>query len=135
MSPEDRRGALPRGQETILLVEDELALLNLAKQMLEVQGFPVLTASSPSEAIRLAKTYSGPIHLLVTDIIMPEMNGYELAGKLQALIPDLKCLFTSGYTRDVFERHGMPEDGVNFLAKPFSMQDFSRKVRDTLDEP
>ncbi len=123
-----------RGQETILVVEDEPALLDLSKRMLEKQGYRVLAAGMPVEAIRLAEEYAGAIHLLMTDVIMPEMNGRELAKRLLSLYPNLKRLFMSGYTANVIAHHGVLDDGVYFIQKPFSRKDLASKVREALDQ-
>jgi response regulator RpfG family c-di-GMP phosphodiesterase len=125
--------ALIRGRETILLVEDEHAILKLAKRMLETQGYTVLAASLPGEAIRLAKEHIGEIHLLMTDVIMPEMNGRDLAKNLLSLYPFIKRLFTSGYTADVIANQGILDEGVHFIQKPFSMQDLAAKVHEVLE--
>jgi CheY-like chemotaxis protein len=122
-----------RGQETVLIVEDEPAILDLSKQLLEMQGYRVLTAGTPGEAIRLAEKHKGEIHLLLTDVIMPEMNGRELAGKLLSLYPGLKRLFMSGYTADIIAPHGVLDEGVHFLQKPFSLNALAAKVREALD--
>ena len=124
----------PRGNETILLVEDELAILNMAKTMLEGLGYTVLSANSPREAIRIAKKHSGAIHLLMTDVIMPEMNGRELAVKLSALYANLKSLYISGYTADVIAHHGVLDEGVYFIQKPFSLRNLAARVREALNE-
>ena len=126
--------AAPRGQETILLVEDEPAILNLASVMLEEQGYTVLKAVTPGEAIRLAREHPGEIHLLMTDVIMPEMNGRDVARNVQRLHPHIKCLFMSGYTADVIAHHGVLDDGVHFIQKPFSLLTMAATVRDVLDE-
>jgi CheY-like chemotaxis protein len=122
-----------RGQETVLMVEDEPLILDLGKEMLEMQGYRVLSAGTPGEAIRLAGEHNGEIHLLMTDVVMPEMNGRELARKLLALYPGLKCLFMSGYTADVIAPHGVLDEGVHFIQKPFSLDNLAAKVRETLD--
>jgi CheY-like chemotaxis protein len=121
-----------RGTETILLVEDEFAILKLATTMLERQGYSVLAAGTPGEAIRLARAFEGEIHLLMTDVVMPEMNGRDLARNVQVLYPDVKRLFMSGYTADVIAHHGVLEDGVSFIQKPFSVRDLAAKVREVL---
>ncbi len=121
------------GKETILLVEDEPVLLELTSQMIEMQGYQVLAAHSPSEALRLSEIHPGPIHLLMTDVVMPEMNGKDLACKLLSLHSDLRCLFVSGYTSDVIAHHGVIDEGVHFLQKPYTAQVLSRKVREVLD--
>ena len=125
---------LKLGQETILLVEDELVLLELNKFILERLGYQVLAAGTPGEAIRLAEEYTGEIHLLMTDVVMPEMNGQDLARKMMSLSPHLKCLFTSGYTADVIAHHGVLDEGVHFIQKPFSRKDLATKIREVLDQ-
>jgi CheY-like chemotaxis protein len=121
------------GRETILLVEDEPAILRLGTTMLERQGYHVIPAATPGEAIRLAREVAGDIDLLVTDVVMPEMNGRDLARNLLSLYPDLARLYMSGYTADVIAHHGVLDDGVHFLQKPFSGQDLAAKVREALD--
>ena len=123
-----------RGHETILLVEDEPAILKLTTTMLEQQGYTVLAAGTPGEAIRLAEEHAGEIHLLMTDVVMPEMNGRDLAKNLLSLYPNLKRLFMSGYTADVIAHHGVLDEGVHFIQKPFSMKDLAAKVREALGE-
>ena len=122
-----------RGHETVLLVEDEPALLELGIQMLEMQGYRVLAAATPGEAVKLAEEHLGEIHLLLTDVVMPEMNGRELAKKLLALYPGLKRLFMSGYTADVIAHHGVIDEEVKFIQKPFSLDALAAKVREALD--
>jgi len=122
-----------RGHETVLVVEDEEALLDLNKRILEKQGYRVLAASTPSEAIRLAEDYPGEIHLLMTDVVMPEMNGRDLSDKILSRYPHMRCLFTSGYTADVIAHHGVLDEGVHFIQKPFSRKDLAAKVRKALD--
>jgi CheY-like chemotaxis protein len=123
----------PTGNETILLVEDEPAILRMTRMMLERKGYSVLSAATPVEAIDLAKTRADKIDLLMTDVVMPEMNGRDLAGKLTALFPDIKILFMSGYTANVIAHHGVLDEGVAFIQKPFSMQKLAEKVRGVLD--
>jgi PAS domain S-box-containing protein len=123
-----------RGQEIVLVVEDEPALLDLSKLILEKQGYRVLTAGTPGEAIRLAEEYAGEIHLLITDVVMPEMNGRDLAKKILSLCPNLKRLFMSGYTSNVIAHHGVLDEGVHFIQKPFSRKDLAAKVREALDQ-
>ncbi len=125
---------LHRGRETILLVEDERGVLHLTMTMLEKQGYSVLATKSPSEAIRISEEYTGEICLLLTDVIMPEMNGCELAEKLQARYPGLKRLLMSGYTADIIAGQGVLEDGFHFIQKPFTLKALSAKVREVLDE-
>jgi two-component system cell cycle sensor histidine kinase/response regulator CckA len=125
---------LKQGRETVLVVEDEPALLDLNKLQLEAQGYRVFPAGTPGEAIRLAEECSEEIHLLMTDVVMPEMNGRELATKILSLYPSLKCLFTSGYTADVIAHHGVLDKGVYFIQKPFSRKSLAAKVREVLDQ-
>ncbi len=119
--------------ETVLLVEDEPTILKMTAMMLERQGYTVLRAGTPGEAIRMAKQYAGNIHLLMTDVVMPEMNGRDLAGNILSLYPGIKCLFISGYTANVIAHHGVLDKGVNFIQKPFSKQDLAMKVREVLE--
>jgi len=115
-------------------VEDEPSILKMTGMMLENQGYAVLTASTPGEAIRKAKEHTGEIHLLMTDVVMPEMNGRELAKELFPLFPDMKRLFMSGYTANVIAHRGVIDEGVNFIQKPFAMHDIVAKVREALDD-
>lgn len=121
------------GRETILLVEDEPSLLKMTEVMLRRLGYFVLPALTPEEAVRLAAGYRGDIQLLITDVIMPHMNGRELADQLQSIRPDLRCLFMSGYTADVIAKKGILEKGVHFIQKPFQKKELAAKVRETLD--
>lgn len=123
-----------RGHETILLVEDEPAMLKLMKRVVERLDYTVLAAGTPGEAIRLAQEYNGEIHLLMTDVIMPEMNGRELAKSLLPLYPNIKRLFMSGYTADVIAHHGVLDKGVHFIQKPVPLKDLAAKVREVLDD-
>jgi PAS domain S-box-containing protein len=120
------------GSETILLVEDEPDLLKMTTRILQRQGYKVLGASNPGEAMRLAETHPGEIQLLITDVIMPEMNGPDLAHRLLCLHPTMKHLFVSGYTADVIDHHGVLGEGVHFLQKPFSRKEIAAKVREIL---
>jgi PAS domain S-box-containing protein len=124
-----------RGSETILLVEDESQILMLAQLILQQQGYRVLAASLPQEAIRLAEAHPGPIHLLITDVIMPGMNGRELRDRIAALKPGLRCLFISGYTADVLAAGGGNTPGVDFQQKPFTPPELTERVRRVLDGP
>jgi two-component system cell cycle sensor histidine kinase/response regulator CckA len=129
----EAEGPSLRGHETILLVEDEPANLKLIGKILERQGYTVLSAGTPGEAIRLAREYAGEIHLLMTDVIMPEMNGRDLARILLSMFPRLKRLFASGYTANVIAHQGVLDDGVHFIQKPFSRKSLAAKVREALD--
>ncbi len=119
--------------ETLLLVEDDLALLNVTRTMLQRLGYTVLAAATPREALDLAADHGDLIRLLVTDVVMPQMNGRELAERIGELRPGLRCLFMSGYTADVIAHHGVVDDSVAFLQKPFSLEELGRRVRETLD--
>lgn len=130
---QESQESVMRSQETVLVVEDELAILSLSKRMLERQGYQVLTANTPVEAIRLVEDYPGDIDLLMTDVVMPEMNGRDLAKRILSFYPSIKCLFTSGYTANVIAHHGVLDEGVHFLQKPFSLKDLTVKVRAALE--
>jgi CheY-like chemotaxis protein len=121
--------------ETVLLVEDEPAILHMGEVMLKRLGYHVLTAGTPAKALLLAKEQARPIELLITDVVMPEMNGRQLSEQLQALCPGLKTLYMSGYTASVIARRGILEEGVNFIQKPYSPKDLGAKVRKVLDQP
>ncbi len=121
-----------RGDEGILLVEDDPMILEVARLMLESLGYRVLAAATPMEAIDAIKAHDGEIQLLVTDVIMPDMNGWELAEKLAALFPNLRCLFMSGYTADMVSQYGALREGAHFIHKPFSVRGLSLKVREVL---
>jgi PAS domain S-box-containing protein len=122
-----------RGHETILLVEDELTILELTATLLGQLGYDVLSANSPHDAIRMVSEFNGNIDLLVTDVIMPEMNGRELTQRLFALQPKMKCLFMSGYTADIIASQGVLDESVFFIQKPFSQRQLSVKVREVLE--
>jgi CheY-like chemotaxis protein len=122
-----------RGSETVLLVEDESQILDLGRRILESHGYHVLAAATPAEALARAMAHPGPIHLLVTDVVMPGMNGRHLHERLQAQRPDLRCLFMSGYTANVIAHHGVLEEGIEFLEKPFTVQTLVGKVREILE--
>ena len=119
--------------ETVLLVEDEPTILELGEMMLKKFGYQVLSAGSARDAIALAEAHQGRIDLLVTDVVMPEMNGRELAQRLQGMRPEIKCLFMSGYTADVIAHHGVLAPGVHFIQKPFSVQSLAAKVREAIE--
>jgi PAS domain S-box-containing protein len=122
------------GHETILLVEDELSILELVATMLQQEGYTVLAAATPGGAIELAQKHAERIHLLFTDVIMPEMNGRDLALRLRSMHPTIKRLFMSGYTADVMADHGVLDEGVNFIQKPFARKDLANKVREVLEQ-
>ncbi|MFP4548455.1 MAG: PAS domain S-box protein [Fidelibacterota bacterium] len=118
--------------ELILLVEDEKKIIEMSKKILTMLGYEVISANSPIKAIKLAREYKHTIKLLITDVIMPEMNGKELADKLVQEIPQLNVLFMSGYTASTIERQGIIDGDVNFIQKPFAMKDFGDKIREIL---
>jgi signal transduction histidine kinase len=127
-------GPLQRGTETVLLVEDDQSVRHLARRVLEVQGYEVLTASNGADGLRVARGQKElPIHLVVTDVIMPRMDGKMMSEWLQSTYPDLKILFTSGYTDDAIARHGIDGPGIAFLPKPYTPAGLVRKVREMLD--
>jgi DNA-binding NtrC family response regulator len=123
---------LPDGKEMILLVEDQPDILQLCRQMLEYKGYTVLAAASPKEATELAEQYKEMINLLVTDVIMPDMNGSHLFKALQSDCPNLKVLFMSGYTADFLTHHLQHIEGVKFIEKPFTSNALILKVQETL---
>ena len=120
--------------ETVLLVEDDVSLLELASGILDRLGYTVLAAGTPGEAMRLVEEYTAEIHLLMTDIIMPEMSGRDLAEKIKEARPAMKCLFMSGYTANVISCRGMLDEGVQFIQKPFSMREIAAKIRIELEK-
>ncbi len=124
----------PTGTETLLIVEDEEAVLKLATRFSEELGYRVLTASSPAEAFEIADRFKERLHLLLTDVILPGKTGREVWETLSEARPGLKCLFMSGYTANVIAHRGVLYEGVQFLPKPFSRQDFALKIRVTLDQ-
>jgi len=123
------------GTETVLLVEDEASILELGTSILTRYGYTVLSAKSPFEAVILANNHDGPIHLLVTDVVMPKMDGKELKERLCAVRPGIRCLFMSGYTANAIAHHGVLDKDVYFLQKPFSVIRMAEKVREALDFP
>jgi CheY-like chemotaxis protein len=124
----------PRGHETILLVEDEEAVRTTTKLALELLGYTVLEAESGTKAIRLCESHADPIHLLISDVIMPEMGGRLVAERVTAISPQIKVLFFSGYTDDAVVRHGISKSEVAFLQKPFRLEGLALKVREVLDQ-
>ncbi|HEY0256479.1 MAG TPA: response regulator [Candidatus Methylacidiphilales bacterium] len=131
-----KSGPVRSGTETVLVVEDEPSLRHLAKGVLRGKGYQVLTAPNGQDALRVANEHKGsPISLVVTDVIMPRMGGKVMAEWLKISFPDLKVLFTSGYTDDAIAHHGVLEGGVEFLPKPYTPASLARKVREVLDAP
>lgn len=126
--------AVQKGEETILLVEDEQMILEMTTRMLRHEGYRIIAVASPEEAVRIAAEHPQAIHLLITDVIMPSMNGKELARRLHTVHPDLRCLFMSGYTADIIAQHGVLDTGISFIQKPFSRTELLTKVREVLDQ-
>ena len=126
---------VPQGHgETVLLIEDEESILKLGQKILERLGYTVLSAGTPGEALRLAETHAGEIHLLITDVVMPEMNGRDLAERIVSIKPGLKCLFMSGYTANAITHSNVLDEGMQFIQKPFSLKNLAAKVREVLDQ-
>lgn len=121
------------GSETILVVEDDERLLALGRKILTQKGYRILGAKSGEEALEVYKAADTRIDLLLTDVVMPGMNGRELAEHMESLRPGLKVLYMSGYTDDTITRHGVLPEGIEFLEKPFTMEGLARKVRGVLD--
>jgi PAS domain S-box-containing protein len=128
-------GPVPTGRETVLVVEDEAALRDLACELLEMLGYRVLNASTPEGALILAEEYDGPIHLLLTDVVLPGMDGRSLFEKLVLTRPATKVLYVSGYTENFIVHHGVLDPGIPFLAKPFTVELLAHKIRDILNKP
>ena len=124
-----------RGSETILIVEDDPALLRMSTRILRSAGYKVLMAAEGAEALRVLEYHEGPVDLLLTDVVMPGMGGRELAGWLADIRPEIKVLYTSGYTDDAILRHGVLERTAHFISKPYKRADLTRKVRAVLDGP
>jgi PAS domain S-box-containing protein len=122
------------GVETVLLVEDEEVVREMATEILRENGYHVMEAKHPQEALSLAAQYDGIIHLMLTDVVMPQMSGRDLAEQLMPTRPDMKVLYMSGYTDDAIVHHGVLEEGTAFIAKPFSIDGLARKLREVLDE-
>jgi nitrogen-specific signal transduction histidine kinase/CheY-like chemotaxis protein len=125
-------GDLTKGSGTVLIVEDEVSILEVAKAILERLGYTILTTNKPEKALTMVAQNPTPIDLLITDVVMPEMNGKDLAERIRKLNPDIKVLFMSGYTADVVALRGILEDNIQFLQKPFSMSTLSKKVNEVL---
>lgn len=121
------------GNETILMVEDEINILEMGKTILEKFGYKVLTAISPLEALEIVKEHGDSIELLITDLIMPGMNGRQLADSVAKLYPGIKVIYTSGYTPNVIMQSGVIRDNINFIQKPYSIHDLLLKVREVLN--
>jgi CheY-like chemotaxis protein len=132
--PTDTTSEIPRGNETILLVEDDAANLNIAQLLLEECGYTVISTVSSSEACALFEQHVAEIDLLLSDVIMPKVSGKELYNQIRAIKPDIKVLFMSGYTDDIITNRGVLPQGANFIHKPFAIKAFAHKVRSVLDK-
>ncbi|HSS18732.1 MAG TPA: PAS domain S-box protein [Pyrinomonadaceae bacterium] len=124
---------IKRGWETVLLVEDEDMVRNLASELLEDSGYVVIKANGGEEAIKLCREHGAPIDLLITDVVMPKISGKEVAAQLRVIHPETKVLFMSGYTDQAIVHHGIVDSDIAFIQKPFSEQALAQKVRDVLD--
>ena len=133
LNKKDERTDYQRGSETILIVEDEDLVRTITAKVLKLQGYKILQAATPAEALLLCEQYNKPIHLLITDIVMPQMNGRELSERVQKQMPSVKVLFMSGYTDDQIIQHGVFDSELEFLQKPFSPTNLTKKVRHILD--
>ena len=125
---------LPRGSETVLLVEDEEEVRKLAAQILQRQGYKVLEAPQGGDALLICEQHQTPVHLMLTDVVMPGMSGHQLAERLKSLQPEMKVLYMSGYTDNTIIQHGVLVEGVNYISKPFTVDALERKVREVLDQ-
>lgn len=119
-------------EDVILLVDDDFLLLKMIATMLRSQGYNVLATTMPQEALQLAEDYRGKIHLLISDVVMPDMNGRELADKIVSFSPHLQCLFMSGYTDDIISQNDILNNEVHFISKPFTKNSLIAKVGDLL---
>lgn len=128
-----RAAGASRGTETILVVEDDERIGRVAKRILELAGYTVLMAARGGDALRLLENHHGPVHLMLTDVVMPGMSGGDLAVRLEVSHPLMKVLYTSGHTDNAIVHHGVLDEGLHFLAKPYSVADLTRKVREVLD--
>ena len=132
-APQARAPEMTRGSETILIAEDEPTILNLAERVLARYGYSVLKAKSPQQAIEITREHEGPIDLLITDIVMPEMNGKDLYDQIVSMRPGVRAIFMSGYTANAITHQGVLQDGVLFLQKPFRAHELLASVREALD--
>jgi two-component system cell cycle sensor histidine kinase/response regulator CckA len=128
-------GEALHGTETILLAEDEQLVLRLACEVLRMYDYEVLEATNGDAALLICERFTEPIHLLITDVIMPGMNGHELSDRLRHLRPEMKALYMSGYTDNAIVHHEVLAEGANFIQKPFSADSLARRVREILDAP
>jgi nitrogen-specific signal transduction histidine kinase/CheY-like chemotaxis protein len=127
-------GEVPRGNETVLIVEDEEVVRKLAIRVLKRQGYKILEAPDGGKAFLLCEVFKDSIHLILTDVVMPGMSGHKLVGRLKEIHPEMKVLYMSGYTDNAILHHGVLEPGTNFIQKPFTVDGLARKVREVLDK-
>jgi CheY-like chemotaxis protein len=120
---------------TVLLVEDSDVVRAMTREILEINGYRVLDACSPVDAIRICRSHEGEIHLLLTDVVMPGMSGRELSDRLGPMRPDMKVLYMSGYTEDVIARNGVLDPGIQFIQKPFTPASMAEKILEVLKNP
>jgi PAS domain S-box-containing protein len=132
-APSAPRVKAERGVETILIVDDEQSVRHLTKHLLEFSGYKVLMAANGGEALEVLERHAGPVHLVLTDVVMPGITGPELVERLAHIRPSLKVLYTSGYADDAILRHGVFDEGTQFIAKPYTVTTLTRKVREVLD--
>jgi two-component system cell cycle sensor histidine kinase/response regulator CckA len=123
-----------QGRGTVLLVEDNASLLHTTCEVLESAGYRVLKTRNAAEAISTFRQFQSIVRLLLTDVVLPGQNGRDLANELRSIRPNLKIIFISGYPENVITRHGIQEDGMSYLPKPFSLQSLTRKVRQVLEQ-
>jgi CheY-like chemotaxis protein len=133
VQPVKARAGVPRGSETVLLVEDAKAVRALVRGVLHAKGYTVLEASQGEEALEILEQHKGPVHLLVTDVVMPLMGGGELAKRVTSQRPEMKVLYMSGYTDGAIVHQGVLDSGMAFLQKPFTPDALASKVREALD--
>jgi CheY-like chemotaxis protein len=133
IEPDGPSTEAPQSSETILLVEDEVLVRGLERKLLEQRGYTVLEAESVGHALELARDHDGVIDLLLTDVVMPELSGRELAQRLTLVRPEMRILYTSGYAADAISHHGVLEPGIAFLPKPLTATSLAQKVREVLD--
>ncbi len=125
---------LPRGDETILIVEDNHEVRKVTGRIPRMEGYRVLEASNPNTAFSTCNERKGPIHLTITDIVMPEMKGPELAKRLSSLYPEMNILYMSGYVENVISHNGILEKRMEYIQKPFTVNELAKKVREVLDK-
>ncbi len=125
---------LPRGDETILVVEDDEKVRAVTVEVLMKYGYRVLDAPNGAKAMLICENHKGPIHLVLTDVVMPEMSGGELGGKLSLLYPEMKVIYMSGYMENEIVHTGVLQEGVNFIQKPFTLEGLATKIREVLTQ-